>query len=108
MMTLSPLRQRFVDDFSMAPRDVMALIRAGQARAAYAEHECNGDPHAGNPDQPDDKNENARLWGIDVERKQRAFREIAERYGFTAEFGTGLYPCLKDAQGRYVEVPYDA
>lgn len=96
--------KRFAADYNMAAGMVEILSRLADTCARTNEKGCNGDPHPSNPD-PADKNENARLWGKDLEVFTARLAGMVEPAGLTVEYA-GLRPCLRDGAGRYVEIPH--
>ena len=99
-----PIRERFAKEHGFTDQEVRDLILLAKTAARFNERECNGDPHRGNPD-PTDKNENARLWGRDLEEITKSLCMMAEPKGYRVEY-TGLRPCLRDAAGRWFDIPH--
>lgn len=102
---MNAIRRRFAEENGMPADAVARLVRLCNRRARCAEHECNGDRHPENAN-PDDKNVNAALWGVCVDRAQEQIRELVKPFGLVPDFGIGLFPVLKRGD-RYVEVPYE-
>lgn len=101
-MTKTPT-DRFCDDTDMSPRRA-ARVSALAAKAARAnEGECNGDPHPRSPDRAD-KTANAAAWGRELAELTHQIEEAVAPFGLTVEY-TGLRPCLRDAAGKYLEIP---
>jgi hypothetical protein len=106
---MTPL-QAFAKEHSVTLAEARYFRRMGELYAKAATHECNGDPHPDNPN-PQDKNENARLWGITAAKYADNMETTAKKWGFHhLDFGVGFYPTLQksesDSDGT-VHFPYD-
>ena len=99
-----PVLKRFADDHGVDIDRVPVIVRLADECCRLNTMYCNGDPHPHNPD-PTDKNRNAELWGNATDVAAAELGRYVERFGFRVEFN-GLRPCLRDAAGRYIEIPH--
>jgi hypothetical protein len=97
-------RRRFAADIGLSLETATLVVALADKAARCNERECNGDPHPKNPDRAD-KNRNAELWGADLEAVAAELAALVAPAGLTVEF-TGLRPCLRDAAGRFIEIPH--
>lgn len=102
-LILTTPRQRLANEHGMSYDNVNHIVMLAKLIANFGERECNGDPHAANP-KPGDKNMNAVLWGAhrDLAHEQLIF--YVAKFNLTVALN-GLRPSLRDANGRYIEIP---
>ena len=97
-------QERFAEDYKMPLEKVELLVRLSKRAGSANEHHCNGDPHPGSSNR-EDKADNSRLWGNDVDAITGHIARLVQPYGFTEVVYTGLYPTLK-RDSQFIEIPY--
>jgi hypothetical protein len=101
---MNAMMTRFARENGMPDIEVRALVRLADRACRENTRACNGDPYPKNPD-PADKNRNAELWGVRLAATTAKIAAAVAKYGFRVDY-TGLRPCLRNAAGRYVEIPH--
>jgi hypothetical protein len=88
------LREHFAAEHGLSLVEVGRFARWGLRRVRFLTNECNGEPRHPKASS-DDKSENAALWGADAEVLGERMSGLAGKWGFTVDFGVGLYPVLR-------------
>jgi hypothetical protein len=99
------LRSAFAVEHGLSLVDVQRFARWGIRRVTFLTNECNGEPKHPRSSSLD-KGENAELWGEDAEVLARRMSALAEKWGFTVDYGVGMYPNLVRGKS-YVHFPWD-
>lgn len=104
-MGVTVLREQFAMENGLSPVEVGRFARWGLRRVRFLTFECNGEPRHPKASS-NDKSENAELWGADADVLGKRLSELAAKWGFTVDFGVGLYPALRSGES-WVHFPWD-
>ena len=85
----------FAQTHDLPLTEVLRFQRLGREYAKQREAYCNGDPHP-KASNPQDKNENRRLWDSDSDKTASRMTSFVRLWRFNhLDFGVGLYPTIQ-------------
>jgi len=105
MGKVTVLRSAFAVEHGLSLVEVQRFAKWGIRRVRFLTNECNGEPKHPKATS-DDKSENAALWGSDAEVLAGRMSALALRWGFSVDYGVGMYPNLVRGKS-YVHFPWD-
>jgi hypothetical protein len=94
---------RFATEYAISLKEIRKLRKLADVLADQQTKENNGDPHPFVANS--DKEENSRMWGLDVNNTLKALTDLAQHLGFTGLDFPGLYPTLTKGETRFIEIP---
>ncbi|HXJ59426.1 MAG TPA: hypothetical protein VNU68_22510 [Verrucomicrobiae bacterium] len=90
--------------YGLSITDAKRIARLIRCRAREQTHYCNGDPHHTVAD-PSDKNACATAWAKESDRTDAVLTSVAAEFGFSVDYGVGLYPALMRDGDTCIMVP---